>query len=137
MSDMSTYLSDVTADYTTTSLTVSPHNIMVEEGDMVQVVRKMDNGQPVVTTLSGSTFKVTLQWTYLESADETTIFDFYHDTGKAKGRERKFYWYHPEDEKYYTVSFMGPLKKIYDARKPGGIEISQIELFVWGDKPGA
>lgn len=135
MSDMSTYLSDVAADYTTTSLAVTPQNVMPEEGDFNQVVRKMDDGSHVVTTLSGSIFTVTLQWTYLSSTDAQTILDFYHDTAKAKGRERTFYWLHPVDGNYYTVRFLGPLRRVYKSNMPNGTEISEMQLEVVGNKP--
>lgn len=139
MSDMSTYLSDVTATCTATGsdaiLSVSPQNILVEEGDLNQVVRKMDDGTLVVTTLSANTFKITLQWTYLNSTDETTVYDFYHSSSKGYGREKSFYWYHPRIEKYFTVSFLGPMRKIYKANMPSGVEVAEVDLFVWGNKP--
>jgi hypothetical protein len=135
MSDMSTYLSDVTADYTTTSLSVTPQAVMEEAGDFNQIVRKMDDGSNVVTTLSGSLFTVTLQWIYLSSTDAETILDFYHTAAKAKGRERSFYWLHPIDGNYYTVRFLGPLQRVYKANMPGGTEISEIQLEVKGNKP--
>lgn len=139
MSDMSTYLSAVTATCSATGaaaiLNVTPQNILVEIGDKTQVVRFMDDGKPVVTTLSGSTFIITPQWTYLNSTNETTINDFFHSTTKGNGREKSFYWYHPIHEKHYTVSFLEPLRKVHKASMPGAVEISEIKLFVWGNKP--
>lgn len=135
MSDMSTYLSDVTADYTTANLTVTPQNIMEEAGDFNQVDRIMDDGSHVVTTLSSSIFVVTLEWTYLSSTDAETIFDFYHAATKGKGRERTFYWYHPLDGNYYTVRFLGPLARVYKTNAPSLTAVSQIRLSVEGNKP--
>ena len=139
MSDMSTYLSDVTKTCTATGddaiLSVTPQRILIEEGDFKQVVRRMDDGKPVVTTLSANIFEVILQWTYLTPTDASTVHAFFHSTSKGHGREKSFYWYHPKLSKYFTVSFLEPMTKIEDASKPGGSEISQIRLFVWGNKP--
>ncbi|MFO8016709.1 MAG: hypothetical protein R6U32_06395 [Candidatus Woesearchaeota archaeon] len=133
--EMKTYLNAVTADYTATELQVTPQRTITEDGNKNQVVHEADDGTISVTTFSDdSIFTVTLQWDVLEEADANTIVDFYHDSTKANGRERTFYWHHPTDGNIYTVRFMGPLQRVWDTKIGLHRKVSQVELRVEGYK---
>jgi len=135
MADMSTYLSDVTADYTTIELSVSPHSILVEQGKKNQIVYEFDDGSVQIATLSDSYFTVTLQWDWLDDTDKNTILDMYHSSTKAKGMENTFYWQHPRDGNTYTVRFLSVMNLQHDVRKPGAFVIPTVTLRVEGNKP--
>ncbi|NCC45138.1 MAG: hypothetical protein EOM18_16500 [Clostridia bacterium] len=137
MPDMSTYLSSKTADYTTTELSVTPHNVMTEESVKNQIIYELDDASAFVVNLSDSYFLVTLEWTYLSdsSTDAETILDFWNHSTKGNGSERTFYWQHPIDGKTYTVRFMTPLRRVRSVDKPSGYAVSQITLRVEGKKP--
>lgn len=137
MVDISTYLSDKTADYTTTELSVAPQNIMTEEGRKNQIVYEMDDSSPYVVNLSDSWFNMTLEWTYLSDTggDAETILQMYHDSNRANGSENTFYWQHPKDGNTYTVRFMTPLRRVYKANMPDGKSVAQVTLRIEGKKP--
>lgn len=137
MVDISTYLSNKTADYTTTEFSVSPQNVMTEESVKNQILYEMDDATPYVVSLSDSYFFVTLEWVYLSTTggDAETILDFWHDSNKGNGYERTFYWQHPKDGNTYTVRFASPLTRVYKAQLPSGKAISQLKLRVEGKKP--
>jgi len=135
--EMYDYLSDVTADYTTTELSVAPQRILVEQGSMgSQVVHEADDAsEQVITFSSDNIFFVTLQWDAITEADAGTIFDFFHDTSKAKGKARSFYWQHPKDGHTYTVKFKSTLNRSYASNMPNHQAIEQVTLKVLGNKP--
>ena len=135
---MADYLSAVTADYTTTELTIKPHNILQEDGEKQQFVHEFSDGQRgVVTMCDDSIFKVTLEFHNLEPTDEGTIKDLYHDSSKANAMARSFYWVHPDpdDGNTYTVRFMGKLTSVKKADIPFHVSVKQIQLEVLGVKP--
>ncbi len=130
---MHNYLSVKTADYTATTLTVTPQQTMTEAGERRQIVHEFDDGSVDVVGVSDqSYFTVTLQWTYITEAECVTILDFWHNVAKANGRKRTFYWEHPTDTKTYVVRFMSPLSKTYS---PGLLQgITSCTLRVEGVK---
>ncbi len=136
--NMADYLSEVTADYTTTELSVAPHNILYEEVDKNQNVHRADGGNIAVASLSSTAlFKVTLQWIGITESDAGTIFDMWTDSSKANGREKTFYWQHPTDGNTYTARFLTPLKRGLSSQFAGAgrREIQQVTLSVEGKKP--
>jgi hypothetical protein len=131
--EMKDYLSAVAADYTTTELTVDPHEVLFEGGAFRQKSFEMDDVSVRVTTRSVTpVFFARLKYNYLVVADSNTIFDMYFDTAKAKGRARTFYWPHITDGNTYTVRFWCDLERgIY---VPNRIKIQEITLKIEGIK---
>ena len=106
------YLSSATADYSTTSLTVSPRTAMNEVGEFRQDVTEYDDGSTQAITFS-TTPKcyIRLRWDNISDADSETIMDFYLDTSKAKGMARSFILAHPTDGNNYVVRFTSPITR--------------------------
>ena len=115
MVDMSVYLETKVADYTATTLSISPHDMLVEEGQKRQYFHEFDSGDLDVVTTSGSFFTVQLQWDFLNNADAAAILDLYHNTAKANGKKKTFYWLHPVDGNTYVVRFNSDLSQIETA----------------------
>lgn len=135
MADMSTYLSSVAADYTTTELSISPQNMMIEEGQKRQYVHEYDDGDLDVVTTSDSFFTVTIQWDWVSDSDEQIIRAFYEDDTKGDGTSRSFYWHHPVDGNIYTVKFGSDITSTDEVDKVGAKTIPPIVLRVIGNKP--
>lgn len=112
------YLSVVAADNDVT-LSVSPNNVIVEEGSKNQIIHLGDDGSEERISLSDdSIFYVTLVWTFKSASDAGTIMDFYHDAAKGNGNAESFKWSSP-DGHTYTVRFDGPLKR--QMKKTNGV----------------
>jgi hypothetical protein len=131
------YLSSVTADYTSTELSVSPQAVMTERGKKGhQIVHEADDAsEQVVSLATDSVFYVTLQWTAISESDAGTIIDFFHDNTKAKGLARSFYWQHPKDGHTYTVKFRSQLERRYRVRLGSYQEVAEVRIKVLGNKP--
>lgn len=125
------YLSAASADYTTTTLSVDPQNVLTEEGEKVGVIHKSDAiDEERISFSNDSVFVVTLQWDAISESDAGTIVDFYHDASKGNGMSRTFQWAHPSDGHTYVVRFDGKLPRtIYPAAYQG---ITNIKLMVLG-----
>jgi len=125
----------VAADYSTTTLSVLPTNVLVEEGDFNQVAHVYDDGsREVVTESATPVFYVTLQWKNRSLIDAGTIFDFYFDTAKAYGMARSFKWSH-FDGHTYTVKFASKLQRVYDNNLTTLMTIEGIKFIVLGVSP--
>lgn len=112
--EMYDYLSVVTPDYTAVTLSVTPDTIITEEGSFNQeVIESDDLSQTVITLSTTPIYYVTLQWTHILESDAGTIYDFYFDTAKAKGRARSFYWLHPVENHYYVLKFAENLSRAF------------------------
>lgn len=127
------YLTTVIADYDYT-LNVIPQNVITTAGHKNQIVHSFEDGSDAVVEVSEtSIFDVDLEWTDIPDTDRSTIFDLYHDSLKANGSARSFYWCHPVSNKEYTVRFLSSLKTVY---KPGLlIEIDVVKLRILGNAP--
>lgn len=133
---MADYLSAKTANYGNIELDITPHRIMIEEGDKKQIVHEFDDGSVSVVSLSNQMyFNVTLEWDGLDDTDASAIMDLWHNQSKANGRANTFYWQHPLDGNTYTVRFMEKLIRTDTTSKPGYKEISSVILRVEGNKP--
>lgn len=135
MADMSTYLSDVAADYTTAELSISPQNIMIEAGQKRQYIHEYDDGDLDVITTSNSYFTVTIQWDWISDPDASAVEAFYSDAIKGDGTVRSFYWHHPVDGNVYTVKFGSDITPTDEVDKVGAKVIPPIVLLVIGNKP--
>lgn len=100
------YLSTVTPDYTTTTLSVAPHAQMVFSVSKNQSVALFDDGtEDRISFDDTPVFFVELQWNLLSSTDQETILDFYVNSSKGNGIARSFKWAHPTDTYTYVVRF--------------------------------
>ncbi len=133
--EMYDYLPTVTPDYTAATLTVTPSNVLTEQGEYTQIVHETDDLSTYVTTLGVyPIFYVTLQWEHLSAADAGTIVDFYFNSSKGYGQARSFYWQHPLDGHTYVVKFASPLPREFRAGLGQYHSIAQIRLRVIGRK---
>ena len=114
--EMYDYLSTITPDYGTTTLSVSPSATLVEQGKKTAVIHTADDGSEERISLDDDPiYTVTLQWDNISASDAGTILDFYYDAAKANGQVRSFKWAHPTDGHTYVVRFAGPIKRQYRA----------------------
>lgn len=134
MADMSTYLSTKVADYIAEELTISPQNVMIEEGQKRQYYHEYDDGELEVVTTADSFFTVKIEWTWMSNADAATILDFYHDPLKCNGKTKSFYWLHPVDGNTYVARFATDLTQIDTVEKPNAKEIPPLTLRIEGVK---
>jgi hypothetical protein len=110
--ELKDYLSATTADYSTTQFDVSPQEIMVEEGEFRQKIVEFDDVNVGVLTKSTTPiFLFSLRWPVLTEVDANTIYDFYFDTAKAKGKARTFEFPHPTDGNTYIVRFWSTISR--------------------------
>lgn len=130
---MADYLSVVTADYTTTTLSVTPQETMREHAvdPNVVIYEGIDGSEQRVTLgTSGTVFFVTLNWNYLTESDCGTIIDFYYDAAKGNKTARTFKWQHPTDGSTYVVRFASSVPR---EQAPASIfSIKNITLKVLG-----
>ena len=111
--DIKDYLSSGTADYTTTQLSVTPQDTITEWGEFNQDVIEYDDDSIQVLTLSSTPkFLIRLKWDKITDTDSSTIFDFYFDVLKAKGKARTFEFPHPTDGNTYNVRFFSDMSKL-------------------------
>ena len=136
MGDYVATISTANTDYTATTLNVNPTRIVPEAGLKHQrVFLADDTSEKVITYSSTSQFTVELQWSRISDADAGTIFDFFHDTNKANGYAKSFWWPHPLDGYTYTVKFRSPLTRGYV--KGTGQSVDIVKLKVLGRKSTA
>ena len=108
------FVNTVTPDYTTTTLTLSPSDIIFEEGEKSNIILTGDDGSEERIALSNtSIFYVTLSWNMRNASDAGTIIDFYHDSAKGNGTTRTFKWQCPASAggHTYVVRFAGKLNR--------------------------
>ena len=133
--EMIDYLSEVEADYAWV-LDIPPQNVMDIEGDKKQIVHEFDDGSvAVVEKSTQSYFNISVQWDVLESDDADTLFDLWHDTDKANGSERTFYWEHPIEGTVYTVRQLALIKRSQAHQNYLLAQISGMVLNVEGVAP--
>jgi hypothetical protein len=110
--ELKDYLSATTADYSTTQFDVTPQEVMTEEGEFRQKTVEFDDVSVGVLTKSTTPiFLFSLRWPLLTEADANTIYDFYFDTAKAKGKARTFEFPHPTDGNTYIVRFWSSISR--------------------------
>ena len=128
------YLTAKTADYTATILDIPSQVSLPQTGDKNQVIHDFDDYSVAVVGLSsGNIFDIQLQWSYVSIPNKATLMSFWHDTTKADGYRRSFYWKHPTDDHTYTVRFTSSLTT---DERPGGLHgIPTVSLRVEGNKP--
>lgn len=128
--NMADYLSVKAPDYSTTSLELSPQDVLTETATRNQVVHEMDDGTKEVISLSeNNIFTVTLSWEVLTEEEADTLFDFWIDSDKANGYANTFKWEHPTDSHIYVARFASDISKDISTSIYG---IASIDLCIEG-----
>jgi len=129
--EMYDYVSTVTPDYSATTLSLTPHNVMSELSEKNQVIHTADdNSEERISLSDDNIFRVTLAWEVITESEAGTIVDFYYDSAKGNGIARTFKWNHPTDDHTYVVRFDG---KITRQIRPASLyDIKSITLRVVG-----
>ena len=123
------YVSLATADYFATEFDISPQQVMTEYGGFRQrVVQYDDSSVQVITKSDTPEIYFRCSWPALTEVDANTIFDFYFDTAKAKGKARTFEFPHPIDGVTYIVRFWSFIEKAIKHHRG----IAEITLRVEG-----
>jgi hypothetical protein len=129
--ELKDYLSAATADYTATQFDVSPQEVMTEQGEFRQKTVEFDDVSVGVLTKSTSPiFLLSLRWPVITEVEANTIYDFYFDTTKAKGKARTFEFPHPTDGNTYIVRFWSTISREIRYLR----SINEIKLRVEGYK---
>ncbi|NJB67492.1 hypothetical protein GGQ74_001132 [Desulfobaculum xiamenense] len=125
------YLPTVTPDYSGTTLTLNPQEVLPETAGKNIAVHLSDGGseQRVIINDDPVVF-VALRWDVLDEADAAMIMDFWMDKGKANGAAYSFPWRHPTDGHTYVVRFDSDIRR--DIRTAGIYGIAEIRLRVLG-----
>lgn len=103
MGSIADYLPVKVAEYIATELILAPHQIMIEEGDMEQIIHTYDDGDDEIVTVSPSFFKTTLQWDYVVISEVYNFMRFWYEYANCFGNS--FYWHHPVDLNTYVARF--------------------------------
>jgi hypothetical protein len=138
--EMYDYLPTITPDYTAETLSVTPQTTLTSKGQKAQKQITMGDGSiRVITKSNQSYFDVTIQWDILDSEEQGTILDFYHNPAKANGMEKTFYWQHPHpnDGHTYVAQFMSELEDVFEHRLANYQKVSPIKLRITGRKVDA
>ena len=89
--EMYDYLSTIAADYSSTTLSISPQGVVQEESSKGQAIHVgVDGSEERISFSTTSIFYLTVSWNVLSETDSGTIFDFYNDSAKANGKQRSF-----------------------------------------------
>ena len=121
----------ISADYTTTTLDITPNKVLTVVGAKAQVIHEMDDGSVAVVSESDtSAYQVQLQWDVLTEAEHAIIMDYWHNPLKANGMKRTFKWLHPITLVVYVVRFLTDLSSTHNTHEYK--DISTITLAVEG-----
>jgi len=121
----------ISADYTTTTLDITPNKVLTVVGAKAQVIHEMDDGSVAVVSESDtSAYQVQLQWDVLTEAEHTIIMDYWHNPLKANGMKRTFKWLHPITLVVYVVRFLTDMSSTHNTHEYK--DISTITLAVEG-----
>lgn len=133
--EMYDYLDIVTPDYGEdsgeSSLSLTPHNMMLELSQKNQVIHTADdNSEERISLSDDNIFRVTLSWDTITEEESGTIVDFFFNSAKGNGITRTFVWDHPTDGHSYVVRFDGEIKRQIN---PASLyDIKSITLRVLG-----
>jgi hypothetical protein len=105
-------------DYAKT-LKVTPTTVLPKKMSRNSFLHEFEDGKTIAVNLSSLKYDAEMQWDYISEADRETILDWYHDSAKANGMARTFYWDDPRSGETYEARFMGPLKTSF---VPGNLQ---------------
>ncbi len=121
----------MTADYTAEVLSLPGSVSLPQKEKRMQIVNTFDDGGTSISSVSENIyFKTQLQWGYLEPEGHEIIMNLWHDSSKANGFKRTFYWLHPIDGKTYVARFTTPITTKYNGI--GQISINSVSLRIEG-----
>lgn len=130
---MADYLSVISADYTTSTLSIAPQSEIREvcQDPNVIIYEGIDGSeQRIVVGSSGTVFFCSFSWNVLSASDAGTIIDFFYDASKANKMARTFKWQHPTDGSTYVVRFASDVPR--ELLFAGHHRIKDITLKVLG-----
>lgn len=133
--EMWDYLSEVTADYTMTELTLIPNNVIIEDMNRPQIRHFADDGSFETITMSATPiYYVTLQYIAVSASNGGLVVDMFNDSNKANAFGRSFYWTHygESSQHSYTVKFSAPISR---STTPRALWDMTVNLLVLGRKP--
>lgn len=133
--EMYDYLPIVSPDYTSTTLSITPHGELTFIGRKSQIVHELDDGSITTISISDNAyFDVEIGWDMLSDSDAGTVMDFYFDSNKANAKENSFYWQHPEDGHTYVAKFTSDFTGIYKGGWGNYQQLSGFSMRIFGRK---
>lgn len=99
-------------DYAQT-LNITPTRILPTRLSKRAAVHRFTDGRIRAYNLSTTVYDAEMQWDHISAADRETILDWYHDSAKANGVARTFYWSDRRGQSY-SMRFMGPLESVFE-----------------------
>lgn len=114
-------------DYAQT-LNVTPTRILPKRMSRNHFEHRFEDGRVWIKNLSATKYDAEFQWDYLSAADLETILDWYHDSAKANGMARTFYWDDPRSGETYEARFMGPLITAFEPGALRSVEKMPVRL---------
>jgi len=122
------YVSTVTSDVDQT-LSISPQNVLTEMVGKNDIIHDMDDGSDEIVELSSTyIFHIMIQYDLLNESDAGTIFDFWCDSNKGRGKVNSFKFNHP-DGHTYVVRFITDMSR---AMTPTSYGIKEIRFKIIG-----
>ena len=123
------FVSTITADYSTTTLSINAQGTVSEEGFKNQFIHLADdNSEERITLTTGSIFYVSFEWKQLSESDSGTILDFYHDPLKANGMGNSFKWA-GHDGHTYVARFDCKLTRTGNAKSRWGLPGIRLRIL--------
>ena len=100
-SELYDFLSTITPDYSTTTLTISAQGEVTEESDKSQAIHiGVDGSEERISFNTSPIFYISWSYNILTESDAGTLFDLYNDSAKANGRQRSFKYQHGDGHTY-------------------------------------
>lgn len=122
------YVDTVVPDVDQT-LSISPQNVLDEFVDKNDIIHEMDDDSDEVVELSSTyVFYIIILYDLLNQSDAGTIFDFWCDPNKGRGRVNSFKFSHP-DGHTYVVRFTTSMNR---RMTPTAYGIKEIRLKIIG-----
>lgn len=118
-------------DYAET-LRVTPTTVLPKKISKNAFVHEFEDGKTKAVNLSGAKCDAEMQWDYISEADRETILDWYHDSAKANGMARTFYWEDPKSGRTYEARFMGPLRTSFVPGNLQSVDKIAVRLNITG-----
>ena len=131
---ISTYLSNVAADYTAVELSLTPTDVM--QFLCVKDQKVLYNGSDIFRAIPLNTmvnFEILLSFGNITPDEGGTVMSMWCDSAKANGRENTFYFQHPTDGNTYTVRFNSEITHVRHTHPL--VSVTNVSLLAIGNKP--
>jgi len=120
-SEMYDFLSTISPDYSTSTLTISAQGKVSETSSKAVAIHTgVDGSEERISHGSTPIFCLSWDWNVLTESDSGTIFDLYNDSAKANGCQKSFKFTHG-DGHTYVVRFDCELNRAGHAMSRMGI----------------